>query len=206
MLGDLSAKYESNGKPGLISNGKGDPGGKSYGCYQLSSKAGSLQDFCRWVVREYPWIGITLQKSGNFDQGWKECATVDPREFATAQWAYIKEKYYDVAVRCLSQNGYHIDKHSNAMRNVLWSRAVQYGTGRMVKMWQEACKCMYNGNNYTGYPNITYVDDKRFDYDLIVAIYKVSKDWIRAESVRYGLEKRFKDECSEALQMLKGER
>ena len=58
----------------------------------------------------------------------------------------------------------------------------------------------------TDHPISRTISDKRFDYDLIVAIYKVSKAWIRAESVRVGLERRFKDECAEALQMLKGER
>lgn len=206
MLGDLSSKYESNGNPGLISSGKGDPGGKSYGCYQLSSKAGSLQDFIRWADRHYPWIGTTIRHSPDIDSGWRECARLDRPEFAAAQWAYIKARYYDTAAGSLAQAGFHAEKHSYAMRDVIWSRAVQYGTGRIVKMWQEACKSMYNGKDYTGYPNVTYVDDKRFDYDLIVAIYKVSKAWIRAESVRVGLERRFKDECSEALQMLKGER
>lgn len=206
MLGDLSSKYESNGNPGLISSGKGDPGGKSYGCYQLSSKAGSLQDFIRWADRHYPWIGTTIRHSPDIDSGWRECARLDRPEFAAAQWAYIKARYYDTAAGSLAQAGFHAEKHSYAMRDVIWSRAVQYGAGRVTRMWQEACKCMYNGKDYTGYPNLTYVDDKRFDYDLIVASYKVSKAWIRAESVRYGLEKRFKDECSEALQMLKGER
>lgn len=28
MLGELSARYESNGDPGCISDGYGDPGGK----------------------------------------------------------------------------------------------------------------------------------------------------------------------------------
>jgi len=42
MLGDLSAKYESSGDPGSVSSGYQDPGGKSYGAYQLSSNAKSL--------------------------------------------------------------------------------------------------------------------------------------------------------------------
>ena len=90
MLGDLSAKYESNGNPGLISSGKGDPGGKSYGCYQLSSKAGSLQDFIRWADRHYPWIGTTIRHSPDIDSGWRECARLDRPEFAAAQWHILK--------------------------------------------------------------------------------------------------------------------
>ena len=68
MLGDLSAQYESNGNPGCISDGYGDPGGKSYGTYQFSSNAGSLNQFVNYIQRcslisvptvcilMYPWI------------------------------------------------------------------------------------------------------------------------------------------------------
>lgn len=38
-FGWLSAKYESDGDAGTVSNGWGDPGGKSYGIYQRSSIA-----------------------------------------------------------------------------------------------------------------------------------------------------------------------
>ncbi|MEO7404886.1 MAG: hypothetical protein ABIU95_14560, partial [Burkholderiales bacterium] len=45
-LGKLSAKYESGGRAsGTVSSGKGDPGGVSYGSYQLSSKVGTAQKF-----------------------------------------------------------------------------------------------------------------------------------------------------------------
>ncbi|NMC34711.1 MAG: hypothetical protein GYA36_19990 [Veillonellaceae bacterium] len=39
-LGALSQKYESNGDPGRVSSGVGDPGGVSYGAYQMTSKGG----------------------------------------------------------------------------------------------------------------------------------------------------------------------
>ncbi len=46
QLGNLSSKWESSDKgPGTISSSKGDPGGKSYGIYQISSKKGYLEDF-----------------------------------------------------------------------------------------------------------------------------------------------------------------
>ena len=36
-LGKLSAAYESNGDPAIVSTGEGDRGGISYGAYQLAS-------------------------------------------------------------------------------------------------------------------------------------------------------------------------
>ena len=47
-LGQVSEKYESNGSGvGTVSGGMGgkDPGGVSYGKYQLASKNGSMQEF-----------------------------------------------------------------------------------------------------------------------------------------------------------------
>ena len=72
MLGDLSAQYESNGDPGCISDGYGDPGGKSYGTYQFSSNAGSLGNFVVWLTYNYPQYGEQLNAyplcSDSFDE------------------------------------------------------------------------------------------------------------------------------------------
>ncbi|EAA8371766.1 hypothetical protein BHM08_20935 [Salmonella enterica] len=46
VLGTTSEHYESGGRgPGVVSSGRGDHGGASYGCYQLSSKPGVVQDY-----------------------------------------------------------------------------------------------------------------------------------------------------------------
>src|SRR4051812_387517 len=45
-LGVLSAKFETGGRgPGTVSSGRGDPGGVSYGSYQMSSKRGVVGRF-----------------------------------------------------------------------------------------------------------------------------------------------------------------
>ncbi len=45
-LGSLSEQYESGGRgPGTVSLGRGDPGGVSYGTYQLSSTRGTVRQF-----------------------------------------------------------------------------------------------------------------------------------------------------------------
>ena len=49
----LARKYESNGDPSCVSTGEGDLGGVSYGLYQLSSQAGSVESFLAWVCK-YP--------------------------------------------------------------------------------------------------------------------------------------------------------
>jgi hypothetical protein len=47
-LGQLSEKYESGGRgPATVSSGIGEPGGVSYGTYQLASKIGRADQFVR---------------------------------------------------------------------------------------------------------------------------------------------------------------
>ncbi len=77
-LGKLSEKYESGGRgPGTVSSGKGDPGGVSYGTYQLASKIGRADEF---VKKYYPdeFAGL---KGGTeeFTKKWKELAYKDPK-------------------------------------------------------------------------------------------------------------------------------
>src|SRR5262245_57825353 len=60
QLGTLSRKYESNGNPGLVSSGRGDHGGRSYGAYQFSSKTGSARDFTNWLGQTNPGLARDL--------------------------------------------------------------------------------------------------------------------------------------------------
>lgn len=215
MLGDLSAKYESNGDAGSISSGIRDPGGKSYGKYQLASRVGSVQSFLNWAIHlsgnpTYQSYGNILNcyeiASDGFDAAWSEIAAEDNDGFTAMQHDYICYAYYFPAVDALREVGFDADKHTPAMQDVIWSRAVQYGSGQIVEMFQAAAHCMYNSerDDHSGWPNLTYVDDAQFDYDLINAIYlKVcrTEEWTTA-SCRDGLYRRFENECAEALAML----
>lgn len=211
MLGDLSAKYESNGDCGCISDGYNDAGGKSYGAYQLSSNAGSLQAFIEWMQRgDYAWMRDALAQydlcSADFDTKWKELANSYYYDFFTAQHDYIKSAYYDPAVAALADAGFRVENHSEVMQDVIWSRAVQYGVGNIVDMFTEACSKMYNSGEgkYTGYPNLSYVDDAQFDYDLIYAVYILvcgSQEWNNGPS-KDSLNNRFASECHDALAKL----
>lgn len=55
-LGALSERFESGERgPGAVSSGKGDPGGVSYGIWQLSSRAGTAAAFM--ASEGAPWQG-----------------------------------------------------------------------------------------------------------------------------------------------------
>ena len=114
MLGDLSKKYESNGNPGTISSGYGDAGGKSYGMYQMASEPNieAVQSYVKWLQKKNYWFGENLAEypagSIAFDEAWRWLAySANASDFAQSQHEYIKETYYDTAVRFLEKAMYH---------------------------------------------------------------------------------------------------
>ncbi|WP_299449202.1 hypothetical protein [uncultured Phascolarctobacterium sp.] len=207
MLGDLSMRYESTGDAGCISTGYGDAGGKSYGLYQLASNAGSVDAYIRWLRQNGYWFADNLAEypvgSLSFDEAWRWLANSgNSEDFARSQHAYIKSAYYDTACAYLARAGYHADKHTATMQDVIWSRAVQYGAGQVPEMFEAACA-------FIGYPNLSYIDAKDFDRDLIKAIYYnvcMTEEWTNGSpALRQGLYNRFKNECQDALRMLYNE-
>lgn len=202
MLGNLSAKYESNGNPGCISDGYGDPGGKSYGTYQFSSNAGSLNSYIQWLQRENYWFGDELAKyelcSLEFDNAWKWLADSENHDdFEQSQHDYIKYAYYDPAIDDLYTLGFNINNHNEVMKDVVWSRAVQYGPGAISEMFTDAVTSL-------GHPNLSYVDSPDYDAAMIKAIYlNVCSSWEwNHSSLKDSLNNRFQSECDEALGQL----
>jgi hypothetical protein len=97
-LGTLSAHYESNGDPGAISHDPGDPGGASYGMYQLATTAGTPGRFVAFLESSYPEYFKALEglEAGTpaFDQAWTALAGADRAGFGAAQHAFIAESYF----------------------------------------------------------------------------------------------------------------
>lgn len=201
-LGDLSAKYESNGDPGTISSGEGDAGGVSYGAYQFASNAGVPQAFVNWLIEQgYSYANDLAQYevgTDAFNESWSNIAQNDPQGFLEMQRQYVQEQYYNPSAVKLEAVYYNVANHSEAIRQVVWSASVQYGTGYIVELFQTACSNL-------GYANLSYVDSPTFDADMIKAIYDIraSDEWTAASpELRPGLRARFESECQDALNML----
>lgn len=204
MLGNLSRNYESNGDPSCISTGLYDLGGKSYGMYQFSEAMGVLVDFVNWYFEhEYPQGALLLELypcATEFDSVWKQLGKGEYRElFKEAQHNYVQERYYEPAIKILAENYFHIENHNEVMKDVVWSRAVQYGVGNILEMFTEACTKL-------GYPNLSYIDAKNFDKELIESIYLNvcrTEEWTNGSpALREGLYYRFESECEEAVSLL----
>ena len=152
LLGTLSKKYEAS-SPGTISSGSGDAGGKSYGSYQFSSGSDIPKKFFEWCQASddtyYQSIGDRLSEAyydggagygTNFDAAWKALAKENAAGFEQAQRNYVRLRYYDPIVTRVEKDfpGFDMDNYSIALRNVLWSRAVQLGVGGAASMMEYA--------------------------------------------------------------------
>jgi Type VI secretion system spike protein VgrG3-like, C-terminal len=131
-LGKLSEKYESGGRgPATVSTGKGDRGGVSYGTYQLASKVGRADEF----VRKYYSEEFKGLKGGSdeFTARWKKLAADDPKGLRANEHRFIQETHYDpLAQRVEKKLGIALDERSHALRDVIWSTAVQHGPNTNV--------------------------------------------------------------------------
>lgn len=144
QLGSLSAKYESNGNPATISAGN-DTGGVSYGAYQFSSRYGVPLTFANWCISSGEGVqtGERLKAAYELDENtygekfnaeWKLIAQESPEGFLRLQHSYTKARYYDVLVEKLEKSvpGFDVDNYTIALKNVIWSRAVQNGVNSDV--------------------------------------------------------------------------
>ncbi len=139
----LARKYESSGDPACIADNAGDLGGKSYGLYQFASKVGVVDDFVKWLC-DYPDAALanygkvlaahTVNSEG-FVKQWRELGTIDPGNFGRLQDEYVKAKYYDVAADKLLTKKFDVNKHTDALKAVVLSRAVQNGATGCVNIF-----------------------------------------------------------------------
>ena len=136
-LGSSSAAFESGGDPGKVSSGmigpgKPDPGGISYGTYQMTStaKGGNVaDDFVKKSKYKEEFQGL---KAGTpeFSSKWREVAVRDKKEFADAQHDYIKRTHYDPASQEAKKMGFKTDDAGVA--DAIWSLSVQHGKYKKV--------------------------------------------------------------------------
>jgi hypothetical protein len=204
-LGSLSRRYEvGNLGPGAVSSGHGDHGGVSYGSYQLSSGQGRVDEFL--AAEGQPWAmrfhGLDAG-SPAFSQAWRACAAADPDEFEAAQHRYIERTHYAVQAELVKRESrLDLDSRSAALRDVVWSVAVQHGPASHVVL--TALGTLAIGPDSPG-----------FDAALIAAIY-AERNRCRADgtlayfgssnaAVQDGVARRFSSECREALAMLRKE-
>jgi hypothetical protein len=142
-LGSLSAKYESSGKVGTIANNSGDWGGKSYGKYQIATNTGTMNSFMSYLKNADPGLSKALSRykvgSSGFDTMWKSIAASDPDRFEKVQHGFIQSSHYEPAMKSIKKaTGFDASKYPLVVQDVLWSTAVQHGTGGATSVFKNA--------------------------------------------------------------------
>ncbi|PYS68282.1 MAG: hypothetical protein DMF69_20675 [Acidobacteria bacterium] len=204
-LGNLSAKYETSGRgPGTVSTGSGDPGGVSYGSYQMATKTGTVKRFVSQT--DFPWrteFSNLQPGTAPFTARWKQIASTETAAFQAAQHEFIKRTHYDLlAAKILSETGLDVNSRSRPVRDAVWSTSVQHGGGSPVVTNALATIVVSSA-------------DPDFDALLLRAIYaergRKRADgklaWFSKSSpdVQAGVAKRFHNELTDALNMLEQE-
>jgi LysM repeat protein len=201
-LGALSAKYETGGRgPGTVSSGVGDPGGVSYGSYQMATKTGTVKRFVNQAG--FPWrtdFSNLTAGSPPFSACWKRIAAAQTDVFQKAQHEFIKKSHYDLlAAKVLAEDGLDVNTRSRALQDVIWSTAVQHGGATPIV--------------HRALAKVTCArTDAAFDEQCIRAIYaergRTKPDGNLAyfskssPNVQKGVANRFKNELKDALAML----
>ncbi len=200
-LGTLSERYESGGRgPGTVSTGVGDPGGVSYGTYQLSSKVGQAGKFvARYYPAEFAGLGAGTPA---FSARWKRLAADTPAALHRNEHEYIRATHYaPQAAKLSTELNLDVTKRSAALRDVVWSTAVQHG-GNTDVIVAAAKPLMVAGMPPADEPLIraVYAERGRKNPDGTLARFRrVSPDWVP------GLTERFEREQADALRMLAAE-
>ncbi len=182
MIGDVVKKYESGDKGSdAISNDKNDPGGASYGTYQLSSNAGTLRNFLVEKGYQKDFTGLVPGSPG-FNAMWHKMSRLD--SFCTAQYEFIKETHYD-PLRTYA-NSVNI-LNTPAIDEALWSMSIQHGR----------CKTI-----------VTYAVVNFFDHDMdevktVKALYRSRCHYVETIGMSYLINQRYAQELKDVLGMIK---
>ncbi|WP_157093224.1 hypothetical protein [Buttiauxella noackiae] len=190
VLGTTSEHYESAGRgPGVISTGRGDHGGVSYGCYQLSSNLGVVQQYIDKSKFKSHFQGLQAG-SEQFNNVWRNIANSSRKEFADEQFNFIKETHYDVQIIFLAKKGIVIKNKRAAIHDMIWSTSVQYGP--------------YNDVIYKATAGMSF--DSSSDAEIITAVqdYKynhVESKFVSSPNLWPGLKARALDEKNKLLEL-----
>ncbi len=138
-LGQLSARFESNGRPDAI--GFDSKGGFSFGAYQIATRTGTMAAFLAHLATDFPTLHAALLAAGGdaaakdgkdaFKLAWVKLAR--DASFGQAQHDFIRDTHYQPFVRKLKDDlGLDAEGRSAALRDVLWSVAVQHGAANRI--------------------------------------------------------------------------
>lgn len=143
-IGKLAAQYESATKGSSVI-GYDRNGGTSYGTYQISSRAGTFDEFLSFLDKESPNWAQKLRGAGKANTGsrngsvpdeWKELCAENPEQMKKLEHDFIVKSHYEPVAS-------HVEEKwkgniSHALREVIFSTAVQHGVGGAKHVFNQA--------------------------------------------------------------------
>jgi hypothetical protein len=202
-LGSLAARFESGGA-GIAAIGYDQVGGTSYGKYQIASRVGTMRDFLKFLDKEAPDMAGKLRSAGPANTGsrrgrmpevWQQIAAEQPARFEALQEKFIRESHYAPALDALTKAaGIEPGRLSPAMREVLWSTAVQHGPSGAARIFSRAASRAGG--------DIENAQAQRKIIDRVYAI-RAEQFGSSTEEVRSSVRNRLKQEKALALAMLR---
>ena len=132
-LGQTSEGEETSGKgPGTINGKKSariDRGGRSYGSSQITEA--NMPDYLKHSRFRDEFKGMKVN-SKEFNETWIRLGKEKPEEFRQDQHDYIQRTHYESLISNLRRKGIDIADRGPAIKDMLWSTAVQYGSNSDV--------------------------------------------------------------------------
>lgn len=209
-IGSLAAMFES-GEKGIAAIGYDRTGGTSYGKFQISSRAGTMNRFLNFLAERDPAMAERLRKAGPANTGstqgrmpaeWVKIAAEAPERFEKLQTEFIKKDHYQPArEKILEQTGVDIESAKPALREALFSTAVQHGASGAARIFNQAIdKFLGKG----GAQAAAAPAAKNFEQALVSEVYNKRQHQFggSTEAVRNSVRGRLNQEKNMVLAML----
>jgi hypothetical protein len=210
-LGSLAAKFES-GAEGIAAVGYDRHGGTSYGKFQISSRAGTMNKFLRYLEDAAPDLAARLAscgpantggRAGKMPEAWKDIAAEDPQRFERLQNDFIRESHFEPALQRLTEStGILFEALPAALQEVVFSTAVQHGPGGAFRIISRALSRM--GEGKFGNAQKSPETSKQAGEELIRQIYAIRAGQFASSTreVQAAAKERLRLEMREALTLL----
>ena len=201
VTGILSALFES-GAGGGAAIGWDRVGGTSYGKFQLSSKAGSMDAFLRFLSKRAPEWAEVLKAAGSPDTGsrsgampdaWRKLAGEQGASFEGVQDEFIRTAHYMPAVRRIMEaTGLDVEGLSLGLRESLLSASVQHGSTGAARLFTRVIR------------SLGVEPGQKADRDILQEAYRLRKSDFPSSSpaVQAAVGQRLDKEMAMALRLL----
>lgn len=205
QLGSITYFYETgkrniNEAVGIISSGSHDPGGKSYGIYQLASSTGMLSQFIAFyqIKASQYFTDVTLIKifdhvqiaTNMFDEKWHWLAINNSLTFAKIQHAFIAQTLFDPLIKYLTDQNISKEHITLAIKEAIWSLGVQHGKALLILQ-----------QSYADHKNL------KEEINFVKCLYRNRANYINQlstlhESMKKNICIRYEKECAEIINKL----